>query len=280
MITILSISFASFVSDVPEITTEFRQNIIMLAGNLKQMKIFEDYNDRIVEMILGITQTVVSVENFKNFIIKPVGVTLDILKSFGIYALALIFMIPGMGSISDKVLQAFPDERGKKINVIIIHVMEQIQKYVITKSIISLIVGTLSFVICLIFGIKYALLWATIIFLFNFIPIIGSIIAVMFPLMLSVVQYQSPVHFLFLLLFLTAVQVLMGNIIEPKFMSLSINLSPIIILISILVWGYIWGIVGVILSIPIMSTFNLVCENIKPLQPISIFISSGKKKST
>jgi predicted PurR-regulated permease PerM len=239
---------------------------------------FHEQKEDFINLFVDTVRQVISIDNFRYIIMKPVGIVLNFLKGFGLYALALIFIIPGMDKIPIKILKAFPDEKGPRINEMITNIKESIQNYIVAKSIISFGVGFLSFIICIIFQVKYALLWGVIIFLFNYIPYIGSIIAVIFPVTLSLIQFQSFPHFIFLLIALTTVQVIMGNIIEPKFMSKGVNLSPLIIIVSLLVWGYVWGIAGVILSVPIMSAFNIVCENISSLKPVNILISAEKKK--
>ena len=282
LLTIIGISFGNFVTDLPEITKEFRDKITDLIKTISGMEIIKRYlrerQDEILNILLDMTGQIISISNITTYIIRPVSVSLNILQGFGLYALALIFIIPGMDKITQKILNAFPNKNGPRINNIITNIKEQIQNYMVAKFIISFFTGLLSYLICVLFGIKYALLWGVVIFLFNFIPYIGSIIAVIFPILLCLIQYQSFARFLFLTISLTSVQIIMGNIIEPKFMSRGVNLSPLVIFTSLLVWGYIWGIAGVLLSVPIMSALNLICENISSLRPISVLISADKKK--
>lgn len=283
-LTIIAISFTNFVTDLPDITRDFRNKIEELIIRVSQMEIVksflrdDNFQEQMITMLIDMTTTVVSIENLQNYIIKPVGLTLNILKGFGLYALSLIFIIPGMGRISQKVFKAFPDGNGTKINNIINNIMDSMQSYMVAKSIISFILGLLSFIICVSFRVKYALLWGVVIFLFNYIPYIGSFIAVIFPLILSIVQFQSSIHFAFLAALLIGVQVVMGNVVEPNFMSRGVNLSPLVIFTSLLIWGYIWGIVGVILSVPITSAMNIVCENIEALHPVSVILSAKRKR--
>ncbi len=283
LLTVIGISFGNFVGDLPAITREFRNGITDLINTISDTEIvkryFRERQDEIIKILLDMTGQVISISNITTYIIRPVGVTLDILQGFGLYALALIFIIPGMDKISGKISNAFPNENGPRINNIITNIKEQIQNYMVAKFIISFFTASISYLICIIFGIKYALLWGVVIFLLNFIPYIGSIIAVVFPILLCLVQYQSFSRFIFLTISLTSVQIVMGNIIEPKFMSKGVNLSPLVIFTSLLVWGYVWGIAGVILSVPIMSALNLICENINSLKPISILISASKDKN-
>lgn len=282
LLTIIGISFGNFVADLPDITREFRNRIIDIIKTISEMEIVKKYlqekQDDIMQILLDITGQIVSISNITTYIIGPVGVTLDIIQGFGLYALALIFIIPGMDKISEKILKAFPNKNGPRINNIITNIYEQIQNYIVAKFIISFATGLLSYIVCVIFSIKYALLWGVVIFLLNFIPYIGSIIAVMFPMLLCIIQYQSFSRFAFLSIFLITIQMVIGNIIEPKFMSKGVNLSPLVIFTSLLVWGYVWGMAGVILSVPIMSAINLIFENISSLKPISVLISAEKKE--
>jgi predicted PurR-regulated permease PerM len=258
----------------------FQNRIIQLARYIATNEFLrQNINmDQVNTMVIDLASAFVSVENFKTFIVAPIGKTFDILRSFGLYVIALVFILPGMGRINESIQRAFPNENGPKINKIISNIKSQIQNYMIAKTIISFGVAVISYFILLLFQIKYALLWAFIIFLFNYIPYIGSIIAVMFPMMMSIIIYQSFLHFSGLTASLIGAQVFMGNIVEPKFMSKGVNLSPIVIFTSLMVWGYVWGIVGVFIAVPMMSAFNLICENIEPLNFISTLISARQKE--
>ncbi len=277
--TIISISFTNFIGDLPGITEKMRKNITDLIKSVSDSEIFQKYfyKEKMTDTVINLVKNALSLENFTKYIIKPLSATLDVLTSFGLYILYLVFIIPGMETISEKIINAFPEERGAKINDIITSIKEKIQSYIVTKSVISFITGLLSFITCFAFGIKYALLWGAVMFLFNFIPYIGSFIALMFPLILCIIQYQSLLMLVFLAAILIGIQAVMGNIVEPKFLSRGVNLSPIVIITSLLVWGYLWGIAGVILAVPIMSAINLVCENFESLKPVSIMISVKKK---
>jgi|GEM_PF-887293 len=289
LLTLLIFSFSFFLKDLnknisairlrtEEVIKELSKNEY-LRNIMMRLKIRED---QVISELLRLVKDTLTINNFKDYIIIPAAKTIDLLKSFGLYVLALIFVLPGIGKITEKITRAFPDENGKKINEIITNVTDSIQNYMVAKSIISFGVGLISFLICLFFGIKYALLWGFIIFLFNYIPIIGSIIAVIFPIFQAISQSFLDgfpiIKILILAILLISAQIVMGNIIEPKFMSRGVNLSPLVIFTSLLIWGYIWGVVGVILSVPIMSAINIVCRNIEPLKPLSILISAKPKK--
>jgi predicted PurR-regulated permease PerM len=126
----------------------------------------------------------------------------------------------------------------------------------------------------LILGVDFALLWGFLTFLLNFIPNIGSIVSVIFPLLISFLQFDSVATPLLVLILLGATQFAMGNVVEPKLMEFSLNLSPLLVLVSLFFWGWIWGVWGMILAVPMMSTVKIIFENIETLQPIAVLMSS------
>ncbi|MDX1667769.1 MAG: AI-2E family transporter, partial [Saprospiraceae bacterium] len=114
-------------------------------------------------------------------------------------------------------------------------------------------------------------------FFLNFIPTIGSIIASLPPILLAFVQYpDDPWKGFATLGLIAAIQMSVGNVITPKVMGDRLNLSPVVVLISLIFWGWLWGPVGAILSIPIASALKIVCENIESLKPIGILMGSGR----
>ncbi|MBQ6434950.1 MAG: AI-2E family transporter, partial [Synergistaceae bacterium] len=104
-----------------------------------------------------------------------------------------------------------------------------------------------------------------------------SIIATIPPVVMSIIQFSPGLFKPFLvLLSLTAIQITIGNIITPKVVGDRLGVSPVVILLSLLLWGMIWGIPGALLSTPIISIIKIICENIPALQSIAVLIGSGE----
>ena len=124
------------------------------------------------------------------------------------------------------------------------------------------------------FLLDFAIFWSMLVFILNFIPNIWSIIAVLFPSLLSLVQpWFSLYDSIFMISGLTWIQIMMWNIIEPKFMWNRLNLSPLVIIISLWFWWTLWWIVGMLLSVPIMVIINIILAKIPITRPIAIFLS-------
>lgn len=159
----------------------------------------------------------------------------------------------------------------------VFHIFELIRKdmkmYFVIKTGASLATGILSYIVLLSFWVDFALFWAFLIFLLNYIPTVGSIIAVFFPVTFSLVQFESLSIFAALLLALASVQLLIGNILEPRLMGNKLNLSPLVILLSLLFWGKIWGVVGMLLCVPIMVIINIILAHIPATRGIAILLS-------
>lgn len=137
----------------------------------------------------------------------------------------------------------------------------QIQRYIILKIAINFTAGIIITVLLYIFGIDFAVIWGLFAFLFNFIPSIGSAIALILPVTMVLLQYGSVTYALIIALILAAVQTLFFNIIETNVIGKRLNLNPLLILLSVLIWGYILGIIGMLLSVPLTAIIKIIISN-------------------
>ena len=164
-------------------------------------------------------------------------------------------------SRSNSDFEQLKQSKEEKIEGAFKNITQQIQGYIAAKFLISLLTGSLVGVILWLFGVDFAIVWAVLTFLLNFIPNIGSVIAVILPALMTLVQFESFGYTLLVSLIIVAVQNIIGNIIEPKIMGNRLGLNPLVILLSLLVWGYIWGIMGMFLSVPLTAIVKIAISN-------------------
>lgn len=150
---------------------------------------------------------------------------------------------------------------------------KNISKYLSLKTFVSFLTGLFSYFAFLAFGLDGAVFWALLIFVLNYIPTIGSLIATLFPAIFSILQYAEFETAIYILIVVGIIQVVIGNILEPKIMGNSLNISSLVVIVSLTVWGAIWGIMGMILSVPITVMMIIVFEEIPSLRPIAIMLS-------
>ena len=123
-----------------------------------------------------------------------------------------------------------------------------------------MLTGVVVFSLCSIFGIDFALFWAILGFLLNFIPSVGSIIASIPPILLSMIQLESWTSVaLFAVIFIVA-QVLLGQVLEPKLMGSKLAVKPVAILLGLIFWGFLWGIPGMFLAAPLMALMRILAS--------------------
>ncbi len=215
--------------------------------------------------------------NIAEGLLNSVGTFLTFLFKTVIVIIFLAYFLMGKRNIDTKIRLAFDHSQAERIIGILNSVTTQIQRYLGAKTIVSFLTGGISILIFLIFGLDFAIFWGFLIFLFNFIPNIGSIIASLLPVIFSLVQFGSLSKAFWMLLALTILQTTMGNLVEPRLMGRTLNLSPLMVIISLIFWGYLWGVAGMILAVPILATLTIIFENVPELRFLSVFLR-GKPK--
>jgi len=165
--------------------------------------------------------------------------------------------------------------RQQKVRRILRRITADVRTYIWVKTVLSVATGGISWLVMVSVGLDFAAFWAVLIFLLNYIPTIGSILGIVFPTLLALVQFpDSLTPFLIVFVCLGATQVITGNVVEPRMMGRSLNLSPLVIIISLALWGTLWGVIGMFLSVPITVIAMIVFAQFQATRPIAILLSS------
>jgi AI-2 transport protein TqsA len=204
----------------------------------------------------------------------------DLLKSFiGIFGdfvlilLYVVFILSELGSIKERVKVAFKDERAASIAKNIDNIFKDVRTYISGKTIISLILGVTSGIVLWIFGVDFYFIWGFLIFLAHYIPNVGAVVGISLPSIIMFLQFDNIVTPVIVTIILIALDNIIGNIMEPKILGDRLNLSPLILLLSLFVGEYVWGIVGMVLSVPIVSMLKIILMNFESTKPIAIMMS-------
>ncbi|MCA8979058.1 MAG: AI-2E family transporter [Planctomycetes bacterium] len=153
-------------------------------------------------------------------------------------------------------------------------VERQVRSYLLTKIIASLATGVLTAIALRMIGVPSAMLFGLLAFLLNFIPSIGSILAALLPVPMALITFDLGTSSGIVSVILTlavpgSIQFLIGNVIEPKVMGDSLDLHPVVVMLSLIFWGTIWGPIGMLLATPITAVIRLMLEKLEPTQPIA-----------
>ncbi|NQX97430.1 MAG: AI-2E family transporter [Flavobacteriales bacterium] len=161
------------------------------------------------------------------------------------------------------------------------NVLEKIEKsitsYIGLKTFVSFLTGLVSYIALLFIGIDAPLFWAFLIFLLNYIPTIGSLIGTLFPAVFCLLQFGEFTPSLLVLGIVGTIQVIVGNLLEPKLMGNSLNISSFVAIFALSFWGALWGITGMLLSVPITVIMVIVFSHFENTKPIAIMLSEKGK---
>ncbi|NDK07955.1 AI-2E family transporter [Candidatus Gracilibacteria bacterium] len=219
--------------------------------------------------------------NFQDIFTNMATLVTNMLGYIGTTLFYLIFILLEYKFFNKKVtLMVENEEKRRKVFEIINKIKKDIKTYFTIKIFISFCSATMYYIVMRTIGLDFAMFWAFLIFILNFIPNIGSIIAIFFPMVLSLIQFDNFSYFFVMVATFVSIEMVMGNIVEPKLTGNKLNLSPLVILLSLVFWGSIWGIVGMLLSVPIMVIINIILSKFDETKPIAILLSEkGDVKS-
>lgn len=153
---------------------------------------------------------------------------------------------------------------------------KQISRYLVVKVVVSAATGLCFYFSSLIIGLDFAIVWGVLAFVLNFIPTIGSIVITVLTVLMAVIQFMPHISPIIAVAIINiSIEMIIGNIIDPKLQGEHLNLSPFALLIFLSIWGYIWGIVGMFLAVPITGILQIILANIPSTRKFAIALSSG-----
>jgi predicted PurR-regulated permease PerM len=201
---------------------------------------------------------------------------LDFLKDATMVVLFVIFLLIETAYFPEKIDLAF-EKRSIQIKKIGADVVSQVSRYLSVKFFISLATGVIVALGLRLVGLEFALVWGVIQFIMNFIPNLGSITVGAGAGLFALLQFwPDPAPVTMVIIIMLGVNVIIGNFLEPKIMGDNLGISPIVVLLALLIWGWLWGFAGMVLAVPMMVIIKILCENVPYLEPVSILLGSHR----
>lgn len=217
-------------------------------------------------------------------VIDPTRVTALVSGSIGSFAgfignlllvlLLLMFMLGEKVPMVTRVARCLSLQRAGELRTVLSAVNRRVRHYLLIKTLMSATTAALAALILLVGRVDFVIFTALLVFLLNYIPTFGSLLSTLFPALIAFLQYGFSPRFFLVTAALMAMQFIMGNVLEPQIMGRSLNLSPIVILLSLIFWGWLWGVVGMFLAVPVTSTLSIVFESVPALRPLAAAMSS------
>jgi AI-2 transport protein TqsA len=213
------------------------------------------------------------------FMVKGLGSAISLFFTGFLTIFLTFFILNDQKGIKNKIIKALGSSQEEIANKVLNEINNRIKDFILVKFLITVGLAIVFTVGLLIIGVNYAYLWGPLAAVLNLVPFVGPIIALIPPLVVAGIQFGNIMPLVWILLFYVTVQNLENYVISPKLLGSKIDLSPLVVLISTMYWGWLWGAMGVILAIPITAAVKVVCDHVKTLEPIGIMLSSGKELS-
>jgi AI-2 transport protein TqsA len=259
---------SSFISDFPAYSAKITQIVKSMMASLKLP-------------LLDVKQYIANIDWEKIF--NPAQITALVSGTMGDFTsfvsnlllvlLLLMFMLGEKVPMVTRITRALSKERGEELQRIMATIDTRVQHYLFIKTLMSVATAALAALILLVGQVDFIIFSALLIFFFNYIPTFGSLIGTIFPVLIAFLRYGFCLRLVLVTISLMVMQFVMGNVFEPQVMGKSMNLSPIVILISLIFWGWVWGVVGMFLAVPITSALKIIFENIPALKPLAAAMS-------
>ena len=258
-------SFANFVNNSPQYEAKLikmADNAIEILNNLGLSVSTSDFNN---------IADPSKIFKFTTKIISDLGGFMS--NSFLIFFI-LLFLLLEQYSFTVKT-QAIVDENAEDTIQYYNNIADKIRNYLSIKTVVSAITGGLIWILLAIIGVDYPILWGVLAFLLNYIPNIGSIIAGVPPVLLAAIQL-GPWGALWTALAFLAVNMVMGNAVEPKLLGKGLGLSTLVVFLSLIFWGFVLGTVGMFLAIPLTLTAKLIFDHNPDTRWVGVLLGSEK----
>lgn len=198
----------------------------------------------------------------------------SIIQNIFLIIFFLIFLLLEIDKLPQRLRRATTKLSKEQTLVILQNIEKQIQNYLTIRTLINLSAALLCMLWMYLFGVDFILVCGILLFVLDFIPDLGSVFASAIPILIYLMQSGFGLGWVIFALLIVATQMLIGNLVEPKLQSTQLDLTPIMVLISLIFWGWLWGIVGMLICVPLTSAINIILKQVAPDNVISALISS------
>lgn len=216
--------------------------------------------------------------NLNNYIRNLINSVSSVAQRFFLVLIYVIFLLVEQHTFPKKIAAlSWSKERKEKSRQILSQIHLASRSYIAVKFGASVLTAVLSYIVMHFVGLDFPVFWAFLVFLLNFIPTIGSFVATIFPSLVALLQFDTLAPFLIVLLGVMSIQIMIGSFLEPKLLGDSLNISPFVIILSLVLWGLIWGVVGMLLCVPLTAIMIVVMGQFPNTRPIAILLSRNGK---
>jgi AI-2 transport protein TqsA len=271
----------------------FLFGLLLFNGASSFVDNFPAYSEKITRLVKSVLPTIkLPIINMKHFIARinwdkffdpgqVTGLLSGIMGGFTnfignllLVLLLLMFMLGEKVPMAARIARTLSKEREQEFKSIVEAIHTRVRHYLFIKTLMSVVTAALTALILIAGRVDFIIFAALLVFFLNYIPTFGSLLGTIFPVLITFLEYGFGLRLVLVTAGLMLMQFIMGNVLEPQVMGKRMNLSPIIILLSLIFWGWLWGIVGMFLAVPITSALKIIFESIPSFKPVAAALSA------
>lgn len=218
---------------------------------------------------VGLTDWIngLNVGRLGTFLVSALGPFFSFMSQLLLVFVFMIFILAGRGRMTKKFAEAFPPAEASTLSRAAVRINCEIQKYLAVKTLVNLLIGILVATVLAVFGVRFAIVFGVLAFLFNYIPTLGAVVSVALPVVPAFfLEGSFSLRVGLVLVLLAAVHAALHNFLERRLMGKELALPPLLVLFSLFFGAWLWGIPGMILAVPILAVLKIVCANVPALR--------------
>jgi predicted PurR-regulated permease PerM len=272
--TVVAASFVvepatAWIKTVPERIPELKYRLTSLQKPLEKVR---EATQQVEEMANMSDERTVKVQE-KTLLSIAMAQTPAFLANLGVMFILLYFMLASGDVFLRKLVRMIPSFQDKRRAVEIAREIEdRISRYLRAVTVINLGLGVAVGLAAYLIGLENYILWGVIAFVLNYIPYLGALVGIAAALLVSLMSFESLGYALVMPAAYLALNTIEGNFVTPYVVGRILTLNTVMVFIFLMFWGWIWGVAGALLAVPILAVFKIVCDHIKPLAPIGEFV--------
>jgi predicted PurR-regulated permease PerM len=279
----IAVPAAGWIKKAPQGLTTLQNQLSLLRGPFASVQYVLQEMEHMASPADGSADTVVAARSSTDFGSVILSILLGTQQFFGrlvVLLVTLFFMLAAGDSMLRKLVEVIPDFQKKKHVVYIANEIERnISGYLVTIAAINAAVGAITGAAMYFCGIADPLLWGTVAFLLNFIPIVGPLIGVGTIFLVALLTFGHPVPALLTAAIYLGVHITESQLATPMLIARRFTLSPLLVIISLFFWYWLWGIPGALLSVPLLAACKIVCDRIPSLAPMGHMLGAARDRS-
>jgi len=191
----------------------------------------------------------------------------------------LILILIDARVFKTKILNAWGEHNRMQAGRIVEELNRSIQGFLVIRTLINLVLAVVVTLVLLLLGVDYAYIWGPLTGLLNFIPYIGAVVSAFPPILVSLATHDSFLMPVLVAAAYVVIQNVEGNYLSPRLIGNRVNLNSLTVLLGLIVWGFIWGPIGMVISTPLTTCFKIVCDHVELLKPIGVLLGGNKPEA-